>query len=100
MAEKRTRRFKFDERVRQILLHDWDPIGVGYKRECQDEYDSYIGGVQSLLMSGVSPEKVARHLALLESGPMGLPSSVDANMAVAKKLCALNLKDEIKERAV
>jgi hypothetical protein len=31
---------------------------------------------------------------------MGLPSSVDANMAVAKKLCALNLKDELKERAV
>ena len=91
MGKKRTRRFKFDERIRQILLSDWDPIRVGHLRECQDEYDAYVGGVQSLLMAGAAPEKVAKHLALLESGPMGLSSSVEANMPVAKKLCALNL---------
>ena len=94
------RKFRFDERIRQILLQDWDPIAVGHLRECQDEYDSYVGGVQSLLMSGASPEKVAKHLALLESGPMGLPSSVSANLKVAKKLCDLNLKDGSRERAV
>jgi hypothetical protein len=94
------RKFRFDERIRQILLRDWDPIGVGHLRECQDEYDSYVGGVQSLLMSGASPEQVAKHLALLESGPMGLPSSASANLKVAKKLCDLNLKAESRERAV
>lgn len=100
MKKRRKRRFRFDERVRQILLHDWDPIRVGDRRECQDEYDSYVGGVQSLLMSGVSPEKVARHLALIEGQWMGLPSSVDANMAVAKKLCALGLQAETHKRVV
>lgn len=28
--------------IRQILLHDWDPIGIGQVESMADEYDSYL----------------------------------------------------------
>jgi hypothetical protein len=92
----RSRRVRhYDERIRQILLRDWDPIGVGHRRECQDEYDRYVGSVDSLLRVGVPPEVVAKHLALLETEQMGLSGSPAANLAVAKTLCALNLEGRV-----
>jgi hypothetical protein len=31
--------------IRQVLLKEWDPVGVGKDTDIQDEYDSYIGGI-------------------------------------------------------
>ncbi len=33
------------ESIRQVLLREWDPIGVRDVAEAQDEYDGYVGGV-------------------------------------------------------
>ena len=30
------------EAIHQILLHEWDPIGVAHEPAAHDEYDSYI----------------------------------------------------------
>jgi hypothetical protein len=32
-------------RVREILMREWDPIGVAGSPEAADEYDSYVGKV-------------------------------------------------------
>lgn len=37
----------------------WDPIGVKDEPNAQDEYDSYLGGVYELLVSG-HPMKTSR----------------------------------------
>ncbi len=80
------------EQIRQILLNDWDPIGIRDVPEAQDEYDSYVGGVYRLLADGAAAVEVAKHLARIEGEQMGLPSSADVRLSVATKLCGLNVK--------
>ena len=81
-----------EEQIRQILLNDWDPIGIREVPEAQDEYDSYVGGVYRLVADGASAVEVAKHLARIEGEQMGLPSSADVRLSVATKLCGLNVK--------
>lgn len=37
-------------KVREILMQEWDPIGVRDVPEAQDEYDSYVGRIYVMLM--------------------------------------------------
>jgi hypothetical protein len=37
-------------RLRQILLRDWDPIGVQHAPEASDEYDAYADRAYVMLM--------------------------------------------------
>jgi hypothetical protein len=86
--------------IREILLRDWDPIGVREEARAQDEYDSYIGGVYRLLASGASPRTIAEHLARLEAEHMGLGAPADELVEVATRLCALDVKLRIADGAV
>jgi hypothetical protein len=82
--------------IGRILLEDWNPISVPGGVP-PDEYESYIGGVYRLLSSGAGPEKVAQHLGAIERDVMGLgetTASANTNFAVARKLCALNVRLE------
>ena len=84
---------QIQERIRQVLLHDWDPIGVRDVPEAQDEYDSYVGGVYRLLASGGSEEQIIDHLWHIEPDAMGLSAPDRAKLApVARKLRALDVK--------
>ena len=91
MTSREKRAQDIQDRIRQVLLHDWDPIGVADIAEAQDEYDDYIGGVYRLLAQGADAQAVAAHLAQIEGERMGLPSSTPARLAVATKLCALDI---------
>ena len=84
--------------IREILLKDWDPIGVSDIPEAQDEYDSYVGGVEGLLLRGAAPDEIAAHLARIEGEQMGLPASADGNLPAARKLRAIVA--DIGDRAV
>jgi hypothetical protein len=78
--------------IRQILLHDWDPIGVQKIPEAHDEYDSYVGGVYRLLASGSSAQEIADHLWHLENQTIGLPALDRAKLVpVAEKLRRLGV---------
>ena len=37
-------------KIREILMHEWDPIGVRDVPQAQDEYDSYVGRVYVMMM--------------------------------------------------
>jgi hypothetical protein len=54
-----------------ILLRNWDPIGIKDEPEAQDEYDSYVGGVYRLSASGASIKEIATHLASIETSLLG-----------------------------
>jgi hypothetical protein len=61
------------EAIRQVLIREWDPIGVMDDPEWpRDEYDSYIGEVYRYLARGESAEFIARHLCFIEERLMGL----------------------------
>ena len=88
------------QRIREVFLHDWDPIGIAKEPDLNDEYDAYIGGVYRLLASGADPRAVAEHIARIESEQMGFGTSPDKLVPLAEKLCALNVKLGITDGAV
>ena len=58
-------KIQFDE-IRQILLRDWDPVGVGDNPNLADEYDGYLGGIMRLMENGCSFSELQQHLAHIE----------------------------------
>lgn len=80
------------ESIRDILLRDWDPIGINDVPEAQDEYDSYVGGVYRLLASHSSADEIIDHLFTIECQTMGLSSAGREKLRpVANRLLALNV---------
>jgi hypothetical protein len=75
--------------VRIALWRDWDPIGVNDTPEAQDEYDSYVGGVCSLLISGADAFKLRQHLAQIETVNMGLSAPCSHLDDVVRKLLTM-----------
>jgi hypothetical protein len=79
------------DEIRSVLNTDWDPIGV-VGDGINDEYDSYIGRIYSLLLSSASEQAIAEHLRAIEVDRMGLTgTSMDQLFKVAAKLLALQL---------
>src|SRR5437868_11934527 len=76
--------------IADVLLHDWDPIGIQDEAGAQDEYDDYVGGVYRLLVDGATETQLADHLFRIEADAMGIPRSDPSTLLpVAKKLFAL-----------
>jgi hypothetical protein len=100
MTSREQRAHEIQAQIHEVLLREWDPIGVRDEPRAQDEYDGYVGGVYRLLASGAGPRAVAEHLANLEVEQMGLGVSPDKLLRVATKLCALDVKLRIADGAV
>jgi|GEM_PF-2828162 len=77
------------DKVRHCLLHEWDPIGVREFPEAQDEYDSYVTSVCSLLSDGADAYKLRQHLAHQETANMGLSAPSEHLDEVVRKLLEL-----------
>ena len=78
------------DEVREILLREWDPIGVGRKPECHNEYDRYARTICLYLEKGADEYRLASYLAQVRTVTMGM-SFVDSerDRAVARRLLAL-----------
>jgi hypothetical protein len=92
MLEKyRSRQIRAE--IGQILLKDWDPIGVADEPEAQDEYESYVYGVLNLLLRAASAEEIAEHLFLIETERMGMSEINKTRLIpVAEKLRQINVQ--------
>ena len=78
--------------IHGILWHDWDPIGVKKMGGPENEYDSYIGGVYHLLLSGATVEAIVNHLSSIETGSMGMsPVEKKKLEPIAEKLLKLDV---------
>lgn len=91
MVKRSQKAREIREKIRQVLLHEWDPIGVGDTPEAQDEYDSYVGGVYRLLASGASEYRIIEHLYNIETVSMGLNGNREGLKGVAEKLARLDV---------
>ena len=88
----RKRLREIEESIRNVLLHDWDPIEVANEPLAQSEYDSYVGAVYRLLASGASEQEIADHLWKIETEGMELSrAEPSALLPVARKLRDLNV---------
>jgi hypothetical protein len=60
-------------RVREILLRDWDPIGVCGIPEAADEYDTYADKAYVMLMDdAATASEIANYLYNVATEHMGL----------------------------
>src|SRR5712691_11246513 len=60
-------------KVREVLMEEWDPIGVRDAPQAQDEYDSYVGRVYVMLMNErATREAIAAYLFDIAADHMGL----------------------------
>ncbi len=94
MSDYRDRAKRYHNAIKQILLQEWDPIGVNGAPEAQDEYDSYVGGVYSRLIRQVSKQELFDHLWEIETVTMGLPGNPSHTEAIVEKLTALRAELE------
>jgi hypothetical protein len=53
--------------IRQALLTEWDPIGVGEIPEAQTEYDSYVLSIYKMLVSRKTPHEIFEYLWWVET---------------------------------
>jgi hypothetical protein len=79
--------------IRNILLKEWDPIGVAHVPEAEDEYDGYVGAIYRMLIAHVPRLALVDHLWQLETGHMALSGSRTHTEAIADRL--LRLRDEV-----
>ena len=77
-----------DRLVRQMLLAEWDPIGIRDEARAQDEYDDYVAAVSRLLVERRGPDQIADYLVEIEQNRMGLRPDPGRARRVAKRLIA------------
>ena len=94
MSDNKDRARRYHHAIREILLRDWDPIGVGAVAQAQDEYDSYIPGIYGRLIHRISEQDLFDHLWQIETEHMGLFGNRGKTQQVAQKLLLLNTQLE------
>ena len=77
--------------IGEVLLRDWDPIGVAGIPEAQGEYRGYVRGVYDVAVGTRSARAVAEHLVKMERGHMDLSGwrRWQARLPVAQKILDL-----------
>jgi hypothetical protein len=83
---------EIQDQIRVVLNGDWDPIGVA--DIVDDEYDTYIGQIHSLLASNSTEQTIADHLLRIEHEQMGLMGTAMSQLLrVAANLRSLQLPE-------
>ena len=50
MSERLQQAKQYHQAIRDILLHEWDPIGIASVPAATDEYDGYIHQIHGMLI--------------------------------------------------
>lgn len=70
-----------------MLREEWDPIHVKNGGP-EDEYDSYVPKVFSLILHKASRDAIAAYLYQVETEQIGMSGNVDFCLTIADKLLA------------
>jgi hypothetical protein len=89
---RESRAAKIQDSIRQVLRHDWNPIGFAdYLPE--DEYDAYIAPVYRILAGSRSEQEIIECLFRLERDIIGVPcKSAELLRPVARRLLELDVR--------
>ena len=95
MNSREGRAKEIQRAIGEVLLRNWDPLGVKDVPQAQDEYEGYVGGVYRLIASGATAKQIAEHLVRIETERLGYPDT-DPKMLIplANKLLRLNVRLE------
>jgi hypothetical protein len=86
-AYERWWRERGDRELRELLLREWDPIGIAKLADAplEDEYEHYAGQLGRRLRAGASEEEIAAVLEGFRSD-MGLEPSDELPLGVARSI--------------
>ncbi|WP_448096862.1 hypothetical protein [Luteibacter yeojuensis] len=88
----RCRTAQIQRAIREVLLKEWDPIGIQAFDEAKDEYDGYVPDVHHILMSGGQLDDLGDFLRWAEVTYMGLIASEAHTRRVAAALIDLRAR--------
>lgn len=83
---------KIEKIVKDILMNDWDPIGVKNNPNAKAEYDEYALRIVGMLYNGSNENKIVEYLNTVVTQDLGLPVNDGVSKMVSKKLVALELE--------
>jgi hypothetical protein len=83
---------ELEAKVREVLLNDWDPIGIRDVPTAQDEYDGYVMTIVQMILSGKSLLELCERLLEIEIDAMGLKGDKNRASSVADKLRNLTVQ--------
>lgn len=89
MSERSEQARSYHAAIRDVLLREWDPIGVAGIPEAADEYDSYISQVHGLLLRQKPLHELIDFLWWAETEHMGLAGNRRRTEQVAERLLRL-----------
>jgi hypothetical protein len=79
------------ERIRQILINDWDPADCARLEAAHGAYDGYVLPLAELIRSGADDEAIIHFLKEREAETMCFPALGTRHLQfIAKKLRALH----------
>ena len=70
--------------LRELVMREWDPIGVAHVPEAADEYDSYLWPLALSLRAGASAPEITERLAVIRAQMIGLRADEATEMRVAE----------------
>lgn len=77
------------EALDRLLYREWDPIGL-YDSGCpEDEYREYLPDFWRLVTTHAEPEVIADYLGQTEAGNIGIGTSPEHRLDIARKAIAL-----------
>ena len=89
---RESRAAKIQDSIRQVLRHDWNPIGFADHLP-EDEYDAYIAPVYRILAGSRSEQEIIECLFRLERDIIGTPcESAELLRPVARRLLELDVR--------
>jgi len=76
--------------IKDLLLKEWDPIGIQGIPDAQDEYDAYVSAIYSMLITRKPVSEVFKYLLWLETEHMGLTADRQRTQSIAEKPVEIN----------
>lgn len=83
---------KANEEVKNILMNDWDPIGVKNNPNAKAEYDQYALRIVGMLYNGTTQDSLTDYLESIVTEDLGLSPNKSLSIDISKKLLALKLE--------
>jgi hypothetical protein len=77
-------------KVRQVLLADWDPIGIRDVPQAHDEYDEYVPPIARMLAERTTAVELSDRLLKIERDALGLKGDPDRARLVAARLLRIS----------
>jgi hypothetical protein len=80
--------------IREVLISDWDPLGLSDALGTPDDYDAVARELHALITDPeITEERIAAYLRWAESAQMGLQPRPGMAKAAARRIMALKGED-------